>query len=175
VLLDDNGNIIDELNYDEKWHFPFIGNREGVALERIRADGDTQDPYNWHSASTTSGYGTPGKMNSQSAPTVVSLAPVTVSSPLISPDMDGRDDFIMIEYTFPEPGYVANVTIFDSNGLAVNNLVHNALCGRKGQFRWDGHGSNNNTLRGGHYIILTDVFNVNGKTKRYKNTVALVR
>jgi Lamin Tail Domain len=175
VLLDDYGNIIDELNYDEKWHFTFIGNREGVALERIRADGDTQDAYNWHSASTTSGYGTPGKMNSQSAPAVVSQAPVTLSSPLISPDMDGRDDYIMIEYTFPEPGYVANVTIFDSNGLAVNNLVRNALCGRTGQFRWDGHDSNNNTLRRGHYIILTDVFNVNGKTKRYKNTVALVR
>ena len=89
--------------------------------------------------------------------------------------MDGRDDYVMIEYTFPEPGYVANITIFDSNGLPVNKLVQNALCGIKGQFRWDGNGTGNSALRKGHYIILTDVFNINGKTKRYKNTVALVK
>ena len=52
VMLDEQGNVIDELSYDEKWHFPFIGNREGVSLERINADGETQDAYNWHSAST---------------------------------------------------------------------------------------------------------------------------
>ncbi len=175
LLLNDMGAVIDELAYDEKWHFPFIGNREGVSLERIRADGETQDKFNWHSASTVSGYGTPGKLNSQSVPRGMLAGPITISSPLISPDMDGRDDFIMIGYSFPEPGYVANVTIFDSNGIPVNYLVKNALCGIKGQFRWDGTGTNNSTLRKGHYIILTDVFNINGKTKRYRNTVGLVR
>jgi hypothetical protein len=175
VLLDDKGVITDELSYDEKWHFPFISNREGVSLERIRPDADTQDPYNWHSASTSSGYGTPGQINSQSFPSGAIAGPVTLSSPLISPDMDGRDDYILIEYSFPEPGYVASITIFDSNGAPVNNLVQNALCGIKGHFRWDGVGNDNTTLRRGNYIIVTDVFHTDGKTKRYKNTVGLVR
>jgi len=175
VLMDDKGLITDELSYEEKWHFPFISNREGVSLERIRPDADTQDPYNWHSASTSSGYGTPGQFNSQSFPAGAFAGPVTISSPLISPDMDGRDDYTLIEYSFPEPGYVASITIFDSNGVPVNNLVKNALCGIKGHFRWGGMGNDNNSLRRGNYIIVTDVFHIDGKTKRYKNTVGLVR
>jgi len=175
ILLDDKGSIIDELLYDEKWHFPFSGHREGVALERLRADGETQDMYNWHSASTASGYGTPGLINSQAFPVGTMAGPVTISSPLVSPDNDGRDDYIMIEYSFPEPGYVANITIFDSNGLLINELVRNSLCGTKGHFRWNGEGANHAALPRGHYIILTEVFNLNGKTKRYKNTVGLVK
>jgi hypothetical protein len=174
VLVNDNAVITDELVYDENWHFSFIANREGVSLERISPAATTQDAHNWHSASTSSGYGTPGMMNSQSFPAGAAAGPVTLSSPLISPDMDGRDDFILIQYDFPEPGYVANITIFDSNGLPVNRLVKNALCGIKGHFRWNGDGENNNALRKGHYIILTDVFHLGGKTKRFKNVVGLV-
>jgi hypothetical protein len=36
-------------------------------------------------------------------------------------------------------------------------------------------GNDNNSLRRGNYIIVTDVFHIDGKTKRYKNTVGLVR
>lgn len=175
VIIDDKGRIIDELSYDEKWHFPLIGIREGVALERIRADAETQDASNWHSASSSSGYGTPGKMNSQSFTTGSAAAAVTISSPIISPDLDGRDDYILIQYAFSVPGYVANITVFDSNGQLVKQLVRNALCGLKGQFRWDGDGNDQQQLRQGPYIILTDVFNTNGNTKRYKHAVGLVK
>ncbi|HMI77173.1 MAG TPA: lamin tail domain-containing protein, partial [Ferruginibacter sp.] len=34
IILNAQGNITDELKYDEKWHFKLIDNREGVALER---------------------------------------------------------------------------------------------------------------------------------------------
>lgn len=68
ILLNDGGEIIDELNYDEKWHFTLISEKEGISLERISAGGATNDPFNWHSASTSSGYGTPGYRNSQVLP-----------------------------------------------------------------------------------------------------------
>src|SRR5690606_18213972 len=35
VLLNTLGEVIDELHYDEKWHFGLATNYKGVALERI--------------------------------------------------------------------------------------------------------------------------------------------
>jgi hypothetical protein len=60
VILDRTGKILDELGYDAKWHFPLLADPEGVSLERIDYNLPTQDPFNWHSAATSSGYGTPG-------------------------------------------------------------------------------------------------------------------
>jgi Lamin Tail Domain len=174
VLLDDKALVADELQYDEKWHFALISNREGVALERIRANAPTQDAFNWHSAATAAGYGTPGYQNSQSMVATSVSGPVTISSPLISPDMDGRDDFIFINYNFPAPGYIANITVFDGTGRPVRYLARNSLCGTSGHFRWDGTGEMGTKLQIGNYIILTDVFLLSGKTKRFRNTVGLV-
>ena len=50
IILNAQGNIIDELKYDEKWHFKLIDNREGVALESIDYHAPTQNQDNWHSA-----------------------------------------------------------------------------------------------------------------------------
>ncbi|MEI9935352.1 MAG: hypothetical protein WDM71_11015 [Ferruginibacter sp.] len=44
------------------------------------------------------------------------LGEITVSPEIFSPDNDGVDDFATINYNFPEPGYVANITIFDCFG-----------------------------------------------------------
>ncbi len=175
VLLDETGRVTDELNYNEKWHFPLIRNREGIALERLNTNAPTQNMLNWHSASTSAGYGTPGLINSQSVPNDLSTGELTLSSRVISPDLDGRDDFMLINYQFAEPGYVANITIYDAFGNPVKYLVKNALCGIKGQFRWDGTGENNNTLVKGHYIILTETFNLNGTTKKFRNAIGLIR
>ncbi len=63
--LNAQGNIIDELVYNEKWHFKLIDNDEGVALERIDYNAPTQQQDNWHSAASSVGYGTPTYKNSQ--------------------------------------------------------------------------------------------------------------
>src|SRR5438105_507466 len=60
VLTNLQGQVIDELQYDEKWHFALINNREGIALERINYNQPTQDKNNWTSAASTAGFGTPG-------------------------------------------------------------------------------------------------------------------
>ena len=85
------------------------------------------------------------------------------------------DDFATIDYSFPSPGYVANVTIFDANGREVRNLQRNALCGIKGNFRWDGLGEKFQILPVGIYIVYTEVFNLDGKKKQFKNTIVLAR
>ncbi|MEI9935353.1 MAG: hypothetical protein WDM71_11020 [Ferruginibacter sp.] len=60
IILNMQGEIIDELSYDVGWQFPLIDNPQGVSLERIDYDAPTQSSDNWHSAATSAGYGTPG-------------------------------------------------------------------------------------------------------------------
>lgn len=100
---------------------------------------------------------------------------ITLSPEIISPDNDGMDDFATINYQFPETGYVANITIFDGAGRPVRYLQRNVLNGTKGFYRWDGLGEKNQVLPVGIYVVLTEVFNLLGKTKRFKNVIVLAR
>jgi hypothetical protein len=65
LLLDAQGKELDMFSYKDDYHFPLLSNREGVSLERIDPASPSQNPANWHSASTDAGYGTPGYVNSQ--------------------------------------------------------------------------------------------------------------
>ncbi len=175
IILNAQGKIIDELAYSEKWHFKLIDNPEGVALERIDYNAATQQQDNWHSAATSVGYGTPTYKNSQYRVDEQLKGDITVTPDIFSPDNDGMDDLATISYSFPSPGYVANITVFDAAGRLVRYLQRNALCGIKGNYRWDGLGEKNQKLPVGIYIIYTGVFNLNGKKKQFKNVVVLAR
>ena len=175
IILNAQGEITDELKYSEKWHFKLIDNREGVALERIDYNAVTQLQDNWHSAATSVGYGTPGYRNSQYRINDGVQGEVTLTPEIVSPDNDGQDDFATVDYSFPEPGYVASITIFDATGRPVRYLQRNALCGTKGSFRWDGLGDKNQQLATGIYILFTEVFNLSGKKKQFKKSIVVAR
>jgi len=175
IILNAQGQITDQLSYSEKWHFKLIDNREGVAIERIDYNAPTQLQDNWHSAASSVGYGTPTYKNSQYRINHEVKGEVKISPEIVSPDNDGQDDFATIEYSFPSPGYVANITIFDATGRPVKILQRNALCGVKGSFRWDGLGDKSQQLATGIYVILTEIFNLQGKKKVFKNTIVVAR
>lgn len=175
LILNEQGNIIDELAYSDKWHFKLISNKEGVSLERIDYDAPTQNELNWHSAASSVGYGTPTYKNSQYKIGAGVQGEITVTPEIISPDNDGTDDFATINYSFPEPGYVSNITVFDASGRPVRYLQRNALNGIRGYYRWDGLDDKFQKVPVGIYIIYTEVFNLNGKTKKFKNVIVVAR
>jgi len=174
ILLNEQGRIVDEVKYTEKWHFALISNREGVSLERINPDAPSVKS-NFHSAASSVGFGTPTYKNSQFRSDLELPGDITLSPAVFSPDNDGIDDFATIQYSFPDPGYVANITIFDAVGRPVRYLQRNALNGLKGFYRWDGLGEKQQKLPVGIYIVYTEVFNLQGKTKQFKNTIVLAR
>lgn len=174
-ILNEQGNIVDKVAYLDDWQFALISNEEGVALERIDYDAPSQNAANWHSAATSVNYGTPTYRNSQYRINDGVQGEIKIDPEVFSPDNDGRDDFATINYNFPDPGYVTNITIFDAVGRRVRDLERNALSGIKGYYRWDGLDAKNQKLPVGIYIIYTEVFNLQGKTKRFKNTIVLAR
>jgi hypothetical protein len=175
IILDEQGRIIDEVNYNEKWHFKLISNNEGVALERIDYNGSSNDPNNWHSAAASANYGTPTSKNSQYRVDAGVKGEISVTPEVFSPDNDGMDDFATINYNFPSAGYVANITIFDAAGRPIKYLKRNALSGIRGSYQWDGLDEKNRKLPVGLYIIYTEIFNLEGKTKKFKHPIVLAR
>lgn len=174
ILLNEQGKIIDQLHYKDDWHFKLLDDVEGIALERINYDSKTQDENNWHSASATVGFGTPADKNSQCKDNENLAGIINVSPKIISPNNDGRDDVLALYYTFPEPGYVANIIIFDISGYPVKHLQTNALCGIRGSYKWDGLNDKKQSINTGQYIVYTEVFNLKGTVRRYKNCITVV-
>jgi hypothetical protein len=175
VLTDNGGLVIDEVAYKDDWHFALISNDEGVALERIDPNASSQNKDNWHSAAKDVGYGTPSYQNSQFRLDIQVQGEVTVTPEVFSPDNDGTDDLLTISYRFPETGYVMNITVFDANGRAIKALQRNAICSQQGTFRWDGLNDRFQQLPLGPYVIFAEVFNLQGKVKRFKKQVVLAR
>lgn len=174
LLLHIGNTILDELNYDKNWHSPLLNDQGGIALERIDPDGITQDPSNWHSAASTSRWGTPGYLNSQNISNQVAPDELTVDPVYFSPDNNGIHDFTSLQYRLKEPGQLAHVRVFDRSGRMIRFLVNGSLTGAEGRWTWDGLGDDRKVLPPGPYIILAEFISLSGKRKTYKTLVTLV-
>lgn len=174
VLTDTAFTIIDRLVYQGSWHFPLLQETKGVSLERIDFERTTQDYTNWHSAAEAVGFATPTQRNSQYNPGQADDGAVSVSNEVFSPDGDGYNDVVNINYNFTQPGFVANITIYDSRGRLVRTLIHSELLGTEtGTFSWDGTMDDRTKARVGAYVIYFEAFNTNGEVKKYKKACVL--
>ena len=173
VCLATNAYIIDLLKYDDEMHFALLKTTKGVSLERIDFERPTQDRTNWHSASQNIGFGTPSYKNSQYNVAGETDNSIEITPEVFSPDEDGFNDVVNINYNFDSPGFVANITIYDSKGRLIRNLIRSELLGIKGTYSWDGITDEREKGRIGIYIIFVEVFDLSGKVKQYKKTCVL--
>ncbi|MGI8633946.1 MAG: gliding motility-associated C-terminal domain-containing protein, partial [Segetibacter sp.] len=173
VILNAQGQVIDELQYNAKWHFALIDNEEGVALERIDYNKPTQSKDNWTSAASSAGFGTPTYQNSQFRSDLTTQGEMSITPKTFSPDNDGFEDFTTIHIKLADPNYVANITIFDALGRPVKNLAKNATLSSISSFRWDGLDDKLRKVPVGIYVVYIEAFNLNGKKKSFKNTVVV--
>ena len=173
ILRKDDSLVIDEFKYHENWHFSLLSDPEGVALERINHSIPPQNKNNWTSASSSSGYGTPGLMNSQYLPDGATMAGISVLPKIFSPDNDGHDDFTSININVNDQGKIANAVIYDISGRRVRYMLKNELLGIKNRFIWDGCDDRMQMLPSGIYIIATQIFDLKGNVSKYRSCIVL--
>jgi hypothetical protein len=173
VLRNHNGITIDSLSYDHNWHFALLDIEDGVSLERIDYNKPTQDKSNWHSAASTVGFATPTYRNSQFSETGISDDEIKIDPEVFTPDNDGEKDFTYIIYKFTEAGYTLNAKIYDAKGREIRTLAKSELLSSEGKLMWDGINDDNQKARTGIYIIAVEIFNLQGKVKRFKKQVVL--
>jgi hypothetical protein len=172
-LITGANRLMDAFTYNADMHFALLNSTDGVSLERIRFDSPTQDAGNWHSASEESGFGTPGYLNSQYQDGTGDDGAVSVVPEIFSPDNDGYNDVITIEYSFGEPGWVGNVQIYDMQGRLVKECARNELLAANGRITWDGINEKREKAPVGIYVIYFEVFNLQGQVKKYKRSCVL--
>ncbi len=174
ILLKSSGEIVDELTYTEKMHTAFLEDKEGISLEKINPLKSSSFPANWLSASSASGGGTPGYINSQyREPADIEDDCFKLEKKVFSPNGDGIEDELIISYNFPEPDAIADVRVYDASGRLVKVIVEHCRLEPAGLFVWNGQESDGSTARLGLYIIYIEAYAPSGKMKRYKLGCAL--
>jgi len=174
VLVADNNNIIDEFLYSEKMHSGFIANARGVSLERVNPDRPSSEQANWQSAAQDAGFATPTYRNSQyNTRDNQHGGEFTLPYDVFSPDSDGYNDVLFIDYQLGASGYVATITIYDAYGRLVKELEKKTLLGISGRFAWDGSRHDNHKAAPGAYIVYIELYDLNGNMQRIKKSCAL--
>jgi hypothetical protein len=173
LLRKSDSLIIDELAYDENWHFKMIADPQGVALEKINYDLPSQDKNNWTSASSSAGFGTPGYVNSQFRNNEPGSETISVLPEVFTPNNDGQNDFASISIKTQEPGKIVNAVVFNALGRRVRYLLKNEILGADNRFTWDGYDDKDDLLPSGIYIIFTQIFDTKGSVAKYRNCIVL--
>ncbi len=173
VLINTQGIVLDDWTYDDKMHVPLLDDKDGVSLERIDAVRSSNDRTNWTSAAASIGYATPTYKNSQYLKTERAESVMELQPKTISPDGDGYEDVMNINYLLNENGYIGTLTVFNAAGMEVKQLFKNNVLGTSGTYTWDGTADNGQKAPVGLYVFYFETFNLKGEVKSYK-TVGVV-
>jgi hypothetical protein len=174
VYLLKDGEQIDRVSYHSDWHFSLLDNTDGVSLERLLPDALSNQATNWHSAAESIGFATPGRINSQFqfGETTESIS---LQNDVFSPDLDGFEDVLMVNYSFSKAGLLGKARVFDDIGREVKTIFSNELLATSGFFSWDGIMNEQVKAPIGVYILLVEVFSTDGSvilTKKIAFTIA---
>lgn len=161
VYLIYNSSVMDRVSYEDDWHFRLLDSDDGVSLERIDPAAPSNDLNNWHSAAEAVGFGTPGMKNSQFYPAMAN-GEFSYTSETVSPDSDGFEDVLQVNYEMTGPGFVGNFTIYDDRGRLIAKVLQSELLGTEGTFIWDGVKDDNTKATIGTYIGVFEAFDING-------------
>ena len=162
-------SIYDEVKYDVKWHHSLINNTKGVSLEKLNPSLPSQSSESWHSASSQSGYGTPGYRNSQYREITAETSTekwVWIEPEAFTPDNDGTDDVCFIRYKTDAAGYTANVTVFSAVGVKMRQLASNVLLDADGFLSWDGRTDRGQNVNPGIYVLYFEMINTETGVKK---------
>jgi len=172
VVVYAGDRMIDSLFYTFNGQSSLLVNPKGISLERQSFSTPTNQRDNFLPAATSVGGATPGYRNSV-APTDASRHGFSLASPTFSPDGDGFEDLLEINYSLPEYGYIARVDIFDDSGQLAKKLLRNESVGTRGQILWDGMCDNGQRAPVGLYIAVVEIYHPNGITKIYRLPLVL--
>ncbi|MBN2861993.1 MAG: lamin tail domain-containing protein [Bacteroidales bacterium] len=175
LLLNREMDLIDEVSYSEKMHYSLLSDNEGVSLEKIRPCMVSDESMNWHSASESAGWGTPGAENSGFSSGSASGEQVIFSSGRISPDNDGYEDLLVIDFRLEGIGNIISVDIFDETGLYVRKITENYLAGAEASLVWDATSDDGSLVKTGIYIVLIRLYNDKGKIRTWKKVCTVIR
>ncbi len=165
--------IFEQYHYSEDQHHPLINDPEGISLERVNYELSASLEGNWSSSSVQYNYGTPGFENSNKFQ-LSNNDNFTLNRDFLSPNQDGIEDFVRIEYSLLDLDNVLTLKIYDSEGQLIKTLANNKLIGSQGFISWDGTNDDGQKARNGIYLLIGEYFNTKGEVNNIKKTISLL-
>jgi hypothetical protein len=172
VLIDLTGAQIDSVRYSPSWHLKNV-TTAGRSLERINPNTPSNDQRNWSSSVAKSG-ASPAQTNSIYIASVAPGSGMILTPNPFSPDNDGFEDFLSINYSLPTNSATIRIRIYDVTGRLVRRLAQNEPSPSNGSIVWNGLDDDGRRVRIGMYIILFEAFDNFGGTVKTMKDVAVV-
>ncbi|WP_439487499.1 lamin tail domain-containing protein [Algoriphagus sp.] len=173
VLLDSAAAVADMFSYSEDLHHPLLRNPKGVSLERLSTETPSSSPANWHSASATEEYGTPGRKNSQVVSGEFTADLIQIVPEVFDPEGSNGNTFAAIRYELNQSGWIGNFSIYTTTGQLVQVLAQNELLGSSGLFTWTGTDSQGKIVRPGYYILMVELYDLSGEQIIVRKTIVV--
>lgn len=165
--------VLDSLTYHSTMHSPFLKNVKGISLERQDLFLPTNYSGNFRSAAIQSGGATPGLINSSNHSTEQTIL---LKSRIISPDYDGLEDKLEVQYNIPQKGLMGSLLIYNDHGQLISSLLRNTSIPSQGSWEWDGHTDRGTVALPGIYTLHIELYNAAGfRLVRRKSFVLAVR
>jgi hypothetical protein len=173
VLLNKSQEIIDEMEYDDSMHHPFITETEGISLERSSFSEPSSRKENWHSAAKSVGFATPGYKNSALEIADSSKNWITIDPKIFSPNGDGINDQLNIYINTGEQGWILNIMILNCAGRVIRKLANNLTTGSTDHLVWDGLSGDYQKVQPGIYLLDISLFEKSGKTRKVRSACVI--
>jgi hypothetical protein len=160
ILLKFNGIELERLDYQSDWHLPLFNSLEGKSLERVSIQAPSNQEGNWHTAAQNYQFATPGMLNShQYIQTKSSEEEFELTHSVISPNNDGIEDVLAIQFSKIPVNCLLNMRILDLQGRTVYQLSNNQLLSEEGTLFWDGITDKAQKCPIGAYIVYIELVN----------------
>ena len=102
------------------------------------------------------------------------IGEMALSPKIFSPNGDGIDDYLQIDYRLPEPGGELTISVFDTRGKLVHNILSKEPCSTEnGTLHWDGNSSKGKVQTGMYIVYLA--YRYQNKLTKAKGTTVLAR
>lgn len=164
VLRDGLGIVQDALFYSAA-HVA-----SGRSIERLAPDADVRGLL-WSVSKDPSG-ASPGRPNSVRAPAGPE-AQVTLAPNPFSPDGDGQEDTVLIQFVVPADYVGFRLTVFDLEGRTRAELGGDRLGPGPRRLFWDGVDRNGDIVATGIYLVHFEL--VGGAPRQWSRVVGVVR
>jgi len=173
ALYYDKKLLLDSMFYNQNMFHSMLSKNEGVSLERYHINHEAGYHCLWQSAASTSGFATPGYENSRFNMMPHDSLNLMVQPIPFTPNNDGIDDYLNIKFAEKEWGSVANIAIFDMQGVLLKTICNHIILGSYNQFTWDGSDESGKIMERGIYILYIELYALNGSKQVEKKVVVI--
>lgn len=175
VVLMSEDSIAETFTYSEDLHQPLLLDSKGVSLERISSESPSDWIPNWHSASESGDFATPGRKNSQFLKSELVGNMIKISPEVFDPEGSNGQTFTTISYDLDQSGWIGSFRIYDLAGRLVSSLAENDLLANQGLYTWTGTDQNGVLVRAGYYVLLVELFNLDGEKIAIRKTIVVAQ